>query len=575
MATLNHGVRTGETATSLIPTVAVDSALPLVIGTAPVNLLDDPASAVNVPRLCYSYSEAVGYFGFEAAKGTGIYDDEGEELERFRYTLSEHTYSTFTLYGNDPVVYINVLDPDKHNTGIETATATVADGQAVIEEAGILLSTVTLSATVGDISTESDGDSSSGDSSGGTSTESGGGESADSSGGSESADASGGSESAESDGSGELQVITAAVANSSGAVSEVVTYTQNEDFTLAFDDDGYLVISVIEDDNGEPLIPEGTVLSISGKKIDPSQVTGDDIIGGVTVDNVKTGLELADDIFPKYGVIYTLILAPYFSREADVAAALATKCEHDDESFYAMALIDADTTEAVKYSDLVEYKSGVNVVNETQVLCWPMINFSGTIYNMSTHLAGLMAITDDDNGGIPSNSPSNKTINATGLILDSGEEVVLTKSESNYLNSQGVGTCFNFQNGWTFWGNRTAAYPSNTDPKDAFINVKRMFFYVRNILTVNIWQKVDEPGNRRLINTIVNSVQLHLNSLTSAQHLLGARIEFNEDDNSITELMDGHYYFKVYITPPSPAEEIEFNLEIDTDYYQTLFEGTE
>jgi hypothetical protein len=35
--------------------------------------------------------------------------------------------------------------------------------------------------------------------------------------------------------------------------------------------------------------------------------------------------------------------------------------------------------------------------------------------------------------------------------------------------------------------------------------------------------------------------------------------------------MDGKIKFHVYITPPSPAREIDFILEYDPDYLETLF----
>ena len=63
-----------------------------------------------------------------------------------------------------------------------------------------------------------------------------------------------------------------------------------------------------------------------------------------------------------------------------------------------------------------------------------------------------------------------------------------------------------------------------------------------------------------------------LNSLAARQQLLGGRIEFRDVDNPTTDLMDGKYHFKVFITPPSPAEDLEFDLEIDTEYYSTLFD---
>ena len=68
MANYKHGVYISETGTSLIPTVRVESALPFVVGTAPINQVAAGSRKINEPVLINSYAEAVKYFGFEAAQ---------------------------------------------------------------------------------------------------------------------------------------------------------------------------------------------------------------------------------------------------------------------------------------------------------------------------------------------------------------------------------------------------------------------------------------------------------------------------------------------------------------------------
>ena len=53
--------------------------------------------------------------------------------------------------------------------------------------------------------------------------------------------------------------------------------------------------------------------------------------------------------------------------------------------------------------------------------------------------------------------------------------------------------------------------------------------------------------------------------------ILGGRIEFLEDENPITDLMDGILKFHTYLTPPSPAKEIINTLEYDPNYLSNLF----
>ena len=98
---LRHGVYVTEAATSVVAPVTANAGLPVVVGTAPLHLAKDPAAA-NKPVLINTYKEAVEQFG---------YSDDWE-----KYTLCEFMKSHFSLFAVSPVVFINVLDPDKHKT---------------------------------------------------------------------------------------------------------------------------------------------------------------------------------------------------------------------------------------------------------------------------------------------------------------------------------------------------------------------------------------------------------------------------------------------------------------------------
>jgi phage tail sheath protein FI len=98
-----------------------------------------------------------------------------------------------------------------------------------------------------------------------------------------------------------------------------------------------------------------------------------------------------------------------------------------------------------------------------------------------------------------------------------------------------------------------------------------MFAWVGNTLILSHWSKLDAPAKRRLIETIRDSAQMWLDGLVSRQFLLGARVEFQADENAVTDMMDGISRFHVYMTPPSPAREIDFIQEYDPAYFSTLF----
>lgn len=186
-----------------------------------------------------------------------------------------------------------------------------------------------------------------------------------------------------------------------------------------------------------------------------------------------------------------------------------------------------------------------------------------------------MCKTDAAHDDVPYWSPSNQSLQCDGAVSGadgSEKEIFLDTSNAAYLNGQGIVTVLNFIGGWKAWGNRTTAYTSVTDPKDVFIPIRRMFNWVNNTLITSFWQKVDDPTNKRLITTIVESANVWLNGLTARGFILGGRVEFREDENPMTDLMDGIIRYHVFYTPPSPALDIEFIQEYDPDYLSTLFE---
>jgi len=46
-----------------------------------------------------------------------------------------------------------------------------------------------------------------------------------------------------------------------------------------------------------------------------------------------------------------------------------------------------------------------------------------------------------------------------------------------------------------------------------------------------------------------------------------------EEDNPLTNLMAGHVKLHIYMTPPSPAQEIDFVLEYDAAYVSSALGG--
>lgn len=480
-----HGIYTNEAKTSILSTAPTNPTLPVVFGTAPVNLSLREAAPVNEPILCFTYAEAVEALGYSE--------------DWSKYSLCEVMNSHFSLFGQSPVVFINVLDPVSHKTTVAAADTAVTAGTAKVAVAGIIKSSVI-------------------------------------------------------------------VKSSDGAT----TYVVGTDYTTAFDADGFLIVTR----KSTGAIPAGSAqIKIGYDKLNPAGVTATDIIGGVDVATGKLkGLELVQEVFPRFRMIPGLILAPGYSQQPTVAAVMTAKATKINGHFDALALTDIPTDTVTKYTDAPAWKESNNYTSDRQIPCYPMLRLGSNQYHFSTQLAGLICKTDAENGGVPYASPSNHALQVDGAVLKSGTEVLLGPDQANYLNANGISTALNFIGGWKDWGNRTGVYPAVTDPVKAFIPVRRMFDWISNTIVLTYWQKVDDPMNRRLVEAVTDSINIWLNGLQASGFLLGGRVEFRSEDNPATSLMDGKLSFRVYITPPSPAQEISFTIEYDPTYLGSLTE---
>lgn len=471
-----HGVYTSEQATSMSAPITGTAGLQVIVGTAPVNMLKNPAAAVNVPLLVHNYKEAVEAVGY---------------IPDFaKYTLCESISANFSVVGVGPMVLINVLDPDKHNAAIEETAVQVNAGVAVLDVAGVLLDKLVVK-------------------------------------------------------------------------NDATALTAGSDYTTTWNDDGTLTIVLISGGKGDG----ASNLTVSGTKIDPSKVTAADIVGSVDADTGKeTGLEVVRQIYPLLSMNPGILVAPRFSADPTVAAALQAKTKSINGVFGAVCIVDIDSSAdgATKYTDVKATKEKQAVSDANAYGVWPFAKVGEVVYSGSALASALTAYTDAQNDDTPNVSPSNKTIAISAACLADGTEVVLDQEQANTVNGFGIATWLNM-NGFRLWGNNTAAYPGTSDPKDRWFSVRRFLTWAANSFILTYFSKVDSPANKRLIEAIVDSENVRGNGFVARGVCARYEIAFNEDENTTADLLDGKITFHQYITPFTPAEDIEDIIEFDPE----------
>ena len=360
---------------------------------------------------------------------------------------------------------------------------------------------------------------------------------------------------------------------------EINGYEEDTHYTLAFNRDGLVVINAREGVTGG--MTETQTISVSYTKLAPEMVDEYDFIGGVDILTDKNmGLEIVGDIFPLFRNIPGQLLAPKWSSNPVVAAVMETKGNNINGHFRCITLNDMPTMiknaqgDMVphRYQNIPAWKNNNNYVSTRQVNLYPMLRLGNQKYYFSSQMAGLIGRTDFDNGDIPYESPSNNNLRINGICYENGVEIVLNNEKGTFLANQGIVSAINFTHGWTAWGNRTGAFPGSTDVKDVFIPIRRMFDWIGNTLVLTHFRRVDRPISRRLRDTIIDSANIWLNGLAARGFILGGRVEpLQEDDNPLTDLLDGILRFRVRVSPPPPFEQGEFILQYDPDYLMTLF----
>ena len=91
------------------------------------------------------------------------------------------------------------------------------------------------------------------------------------------------------------------------ALADTVEVEGDTDYTVFYTDDNCAI---------EFLTDTTTAQQVSYDAVDPSMVTKSDIIGGYSVTTHKTtGLELIDDVFPKYTLAPDIIVCPNWSHD--------------------------------------------------------------------------------------------------------------------------------------------------------------------------------------------------------------------------------------------------------------------
>jgi len=311
---------------------------------------------------------------------------------------------------------------------------------------------------------------------------------------------------------------------------------------------------------------ENLLLKFTFKILDTGTITSSQIIGTNTA-GVRTGSKCLELVFNTFGFTPKILIAPVYIE----LVAVATEFIALAEKYRAIALIDAPVTTTV--SQAIAGRGPASTINfktssyRAYLLCphlkvYDADSDSNINAPYSQFMAGVMANVDLNEGYWV--SPSNHAIQ--GIV---GTEYVVTASvndastEANLLNEKGITTTFTgYGTGTRTWGNRSAAFPANTDPKN-FIPIRRIADVVHESLEQAMLPFIDKPINQATIDAIRDTGNGFFRTLIGRGACLSGSKCVYSADNTAEELAAGHVIFDLVFMGPTPAERITFKSFLD------------
>ncbi len=270
------------------------------------------------------------------------------------------------------------------------------------------------------------------------------------------------------------------------------------------------------------------------------------------VEEILTRFEAIDDI--------SIICAPGM-QSLDVYNKIVTHCQTKTQSCFAVL----DTKEKVdQITDLTDFgQDGVPPKSDYAAVYYPWIQVMNPADNRkiyippSGHMAGVYANVDSTRGVYK--APANVTIN--GVL---GLQYKISKAEQALLNPEGVNCIRNLNNQNLVWGARTIGGDSQGEWK--YINVRRLFIYLKKSIDEGTQWVVFEPNDRSLWAKITRNITAFLTTVWQSGALFGstAKEAFYvkcDDETNPPEVRDlGQVITEIGVAPVKPAEFVIFRI---------------
>ena len=284
-------------------------------------------------------------------------------------------------------------------------------------------------------------------------------------------------------------------------------------------------------------------------------VTQANVIGGVDTNGHYTGMSALLGAQSALGVKPRILIAPGFTQNANVLAALNVIAIRMSAIVFADGPNTTDAA-AIQYANTWGY-------NRVMMIDPGVLEYANGVtqsFPASAIAAGLQALSDNTRGFWW--SLSNQVVDGIiGTTRNVDYALNDPNCRANILNNNNVSTIINLD-GYRFWGNRAL--------DGGFLCVRRTLDIVEDsILQAHLWA-VDRGITKTYLQDVANSVNAYLKTLINLGAILGGTCWADPDLNSPDQIAQGKAYWNFSICPTYPCENPAFSCFIDNSYISEL-----
>ena len=279
----------------------------------------------------------------------------------------------------------------------------------------------------------------------------------------------------------------------------------------------------------------------------------------------KRGIELFIEAAAKLGKKPGLLIAPYYSKDKNVAE----KLNVITVKLRGYAFCDAPSDDKIA---VLQHFGQYVKSSSLQPVTPQSVDVGRGNIGTSAVVAGLTVAVDLNNQGVHRNA-SNHLLKGVKTISHSySYDIEIPGTDVDNLNEKGIASIV-YEGGFRYWGARNLGVQASNDTVDKklfYMSWRRVVNSVNQALLDNHLWAIDQNIDKAYISSILTNLKRFLRRLEGKAIIPGSRVWVDSGDNNIENILGGKATFRMAYHPYGVAEEIIFLQQLDNKLLTTV-----